>query len=227
MPTYHIKDRNRPIPNGHGVYDPGTGYRARPFASFEEQVNGVLQARIGNPGMTQRYRLSIDRADVENFVSTFLGKVAFDNGWTDYYVTADGGSGGAAPPFSRSLGERLVGAAKAAGLSVEWIASGAEAVPIELANKRAETCSKCPLNENGDWLSTFTVPVAGAIRRALEARNGMKLETKFDDKIGVCTACDCVCRLKVHMGIQKIVSKMPADVKGALHPDCWILGESK
>jgi hypothetical protein len=105
---------------------------------------------------------------------------------------------------------------------VEWLASGAEAVPQEKANARAAVCAKCPMNEKGDLLRFFTKPVSEAIRHALSLRSEWKLETPDDFRLGVCTACDCPMRLKVHIPIERIREKLKPEIKSRLHPDCWI-----
>lgn len=227
---YFLRDRNKPLPNGVGCYDSSTGYRAAPFASFTQQVNGVMAARIGNPGLCARYRLPTDYAACEAFVDSYLGKVAFDNGWAEFYVAerGDGTPNVPSPPKPPPprLPGRIANLVAGAAISVDWIASKKEAVPNELASNRAETCSKCPKNNNnGDWLALFTVKSAEAIKKALEFRLGMKLSTPFDDKIGVCDACDCVCKLKVHMPLKKILGQISDEDKAALDEKCWITNE--
>lgn len=227
---YRLRDKNRPLPNGVSVYDQHTGYRAAPFTSYTEQVNGVMNARLGNPGNVARYKLPVDYDSCADFVDRQLGRIAFDHQWTDFYIATSGEQGGspAAAPFPRrSPVARVAGVAKAAVLSVQWIESGAEAVVTELSTKRAETCAACPKNETGDWLSTFTIPAAAAIRKALEARSGMKLSTPVDDQLGVCQVCDCVTRLLVHVPLQKKLSVMPREIHDALPPNCWVITEEK
>ena len=112
----------------------------------------------------------------------------------------------------------------AAGVTalVSWIKSGAEAVPQEVANKHAEICASCPLNDRGDWTRLFTVPAQNAIRAAMSQRREWKLSTPSDDKLAVCSACNCPIPLKVWMPLQAITSKMPQESFNALHEACWI-----
>lgn len=225
-----MRDRNRPLPGGIPVIDPSVNYTGRQGASFTEYVDGVMQARMGNPGLAARYRLKIDYASCEEYCDLYLGKKAFDLGYTDYYVACNpsgGGSPGNVLPPPASPAVRGARVAAAAVVSIEWIASGAEAVPIELATNRAEVCSVCPKNESGDWLSLFTKPAATAIKKALQLRTGFKLSTTFDDKIGVCNCCDCPLHLKVFMPIEKIKSNTAPEVMADFDPKCWILSESK
>jgi len=233
MPAYHLKDRNRPLPNGVSVYDSGTGFKAPAFASFSQQCQGVLQARLANPGLCKRYRLSTDMAEIENFVSGFLGKVAFDNNWEGYYYVADGGGGASAgdvlPPSSRSgrSASRVAAVVAGAKTIYEWVNSKEEAVPSELANKRAEICVACPLNEQGNLIDFFPVQAAQAIGRELERRRGWNLSTPSDDKLGVCQGCYCVNTLSVHCPIETKLRHMPKEVFDALHESCWVRTEKE
>jgi hypothetical protein len=227
---YRLKDRNRPLPNGVSVFDAGTGYRAPQHASFTAQAAGVLQARMGNPDLCQRYGLRTDLVSCEQFVEEYLGRVAFDNGWQDFYTTdREGGAGSGAVPFpvQGSAGGRARALVAGARVLIDWIAGGAEAVPVEQANRRASVCAACPLNSKEELTAWFTRPVSAAIQSALEERKGMSLSTPFDDKLGVCAACLCPMGLKVHVELEKFLPKMSQETKARLDPACWILAEEK
>lgn len=90
---------------------------------------------------------------------------------------------------------------------------------------RAAVCVECPLNGKGGWESYFTVPVSNAIRRELERKRTMKLETQFDDRVGVCEACSCPLQLKIWLPIENILSKVQPAQFDALAPGCWIRSE--
>jgi hypothetical protein len=108
---------------------------------------------------------------------------------------------------------------------VEWITSGAEAVPQAQAERRAGRCVVCPLNGRGDWSRWFTVPVSNAIRAALRHRSEFKLQTSFDAQLGVCEACSCPNGLKVWVPKEKFYPHMTEESKAALDPNCWIREE--
>lgn len=234
---YRLKDRNRALPNGVAVYDQHTGFRAAPFASFTVQWQGLQQARIGNPGAVKRYNLKTDDASCQDFVDLYLGRVAFDNGWSDFYVTSAIGGGipeqvpfPQAPRRKQGAVERI--ASRAAGVVAgsktiyEWINSKGEAVPQELANKRAETCVKCPLNEPPDgMLDDFEVKAAAAIRGELERKKGWNLTTPADEKLGICGACWCVNSLSVHCPLETKLKHIPKDAYAALDVNCWVRTE--
>ncbi len=95
------------------------------------------------------------------------------------------------------------------------------------AEARAAVCAGCPKNDPGDWLAYFTVPAARAIRGALNAFREQQLVTALDDRLHLCSACDCPLRLKVWARLSHILAHIPPESKAALHPGCWILAEEK
>lgn len=227
---YILKRREVAIPNGMVAIEPATGFKSSPWTAFEAQCQGWQQARAGNPGACKRFRKSTDMDAIRQEVDEQLGQMLHDRGFHDYVNTIlreGGGAEAAVRPFiHRNPAERIAQVVKAAAVSVEWITSGAEAVPIEQATKRGAVCVKCPLNNNhADWLSLFTKPAAEAIKKALEARGQMQLKTPCDDELGVCDACDCVTKLKIHMPIDKILSMMPQNIFDGLDASCWIRAE--
>ena len=136
------------------------------------------------------------------------------------------------PPFTPpraqpSFFQRARNVVVGAETLVDWITSGAEAVPPPQANARAAICAACPLNEAGDLLKFFTLPVAAAIRRAYNLRRDWKLETAFDERLGVCGACDCVTKLLVHIPLATKLAHISAPAKAKLNSSCWITAEEK
>lgn len=212
-----LRQRNKQIPNGVFYYEPRTKWRSSP-GSFDNVVQQIIAHRNANAWLG----LPTDTATVSNQLDAFAANVCQQMGWTDYIIGGD-----PAPPSlpPQSLGSRLVNVAGASPVLVDWLASGAEAVPSDLANKRAATCADCPLNEKGDLLRFFTLPVTEAIRKALNSRREMKLETPDDYRLGICSGCDCPLRLKIHMPIERVRSKLKPEIQARLDPRCWITKE--
>lgn len=233
-----LKNRQKPLPNGIGFYCPATKYQAPQWSSFNAQVDGTIAARLANPGVTAQFKLATDRPAVENEVEQYWCAVAARQGWNDFVESRRDINDGGIPQNQsqsfqqpdrqtrQSFGQRSVNVVAGAEVIVEWIASGAEAVPIAIAEKRAAVCSKCPLNIHTGLEIYFTLPVANAIRSALNARREMRLETKSDDRLGICDACGCITKLKVHVPIEKLWPKMNSDTRAALDPNCWLIAES-
>lgn len=228
MPLFRLANRNKPLPGGLSVHDACVNYQAPPFASFTVQVNGVLAARLGNPGLCRRYRLKSDYASCEEYVDLYLGKLAHDKGMTGYYVTcSEGGGDPAASPFHfRHPNPRGVG--QAANLAAVGVATLAEMFgadgPVDkaTAESRVTVCCECPMNDKGDWTKIFTVPGAVAVRKLLELVKGEQFATSRDSELKICSACGCPLKCKVWTRKEHILKHMPDDDKAALHCDCWI-----
>jgi hypothetical protein len=231
-----LKNRQRPLPNGVAMYCPATKYQAPLFSTFTAQVDGTIAARLANPGVTKQYNLPTDRPTVEKEVDSYLAQVAMRQGWTDLVDTArqpsEGGVASSVPfpnpaqptrrpsPFERA---QLVVAGSE--ILVDWISSGAEAVPIQLAERRAAVCAKCVLNEPGGLEQFFTLPVAAAIRTALNARREMRLQTSKDDLLHTCGGCLCPLRLMIHVPLEKKLAHLSQDAFDRLDQNCWVRSE--
>ena len=220
--------RQKYIPGGFKMYDPHLRWTAPANASFQVICDQLRNARMANPGVTKANNLTTDANQIADEVDFFNATICEQHGWTDYIS----GSGGAAVPFPQGQPrplrplQRVKNVAVGAKVLVEWIASGAEAVPIDQATARAAVCSACPLNDPSDLTKLFTVPVSAAIHEALNARREMKLETPYDGSLHVCSACLCPMKLKVHVPFAKFYPNMSDEVKNALDPLCWIRRES-
>ena len=92
-----------------------------------------------------------------------------------------------------------------------------------MADSRAAICATCPRNDGGDFTAYFTKPIADRIRTQLEIRGDLQLRTSHDEKLTVCSACDCPLKLKVWVPIEHIMLHTADDVRAKLDPRCWIL----
>jgi hypothetical protein len=107
------------------------------------------------------------------------------------------------------------------GFLIDWLPTGVT-VEAPLSTKRGETCAACPKNSDKAFASFFTQPVSDRLRKMLEARKDLKLETPSDDKLGVCEVCLCPMKLKVHVPLQDIVTKTKPATLAEFPPNCWI-----
>ncbi len=220
-----LRDRNKQIPYGLKFTEQHTGWKAPSYASFDTIVRGIIANRMGNPAQTAQRHLSTDYDQVAREVDYYNALACQQMSWGDYIVN-DAGLAPPSPPKTMRLSDRLRAVAGGAEITVDFVTKD-EAVPQSLSEARAEVCVKCPLNEKGDWLSWFTVPVSEAIRKTMQLKKNMGLSTSKDPELHVCEACLCPLKLKVHFPIERIVEKLDPDVRGRLHPQCWILAESK
>lgn len=227
--AYRIKDLNRQIPNGYKFLQPETGWSPRRFASFMSICNGLMQHRLGNKFLAEKHKWPTDLPTIQLEVEAYNVKVCLAHGWNDYLTKSEGEGDPQFPKFTApppSFLEKVRNVAVGAETLIEWIASGKEAVERDLADRRAMTCVVCPLNDPGDWTRWFTIPVTRAISKALEKRREWKLATISDDRLGVCSACTCPMKLKVHMPLDQILARIAPDTMNRLDPKCWILEEN-
>jgi hypothetical protein len=212
------------------MQDPRVGYQAKPFISYDQQCQELFNARLANKPMCVRYRLPHPPSmeDIKVEVSAYLGKVAFDHGWSDYYLPVDSDAPAILapppPPVKKNVTKRVEVVAGAKTLVEMFGPNGV--VPALQAESRAATCADCPLHEKGDWSSLFTIPAALAVKRMIGIIQGAKLETTRDDALRVCVACGCPVRTKVWAKLDHILKNMGEEAKKDLPPSCWIKTES-
>jgi hypothetical protein len=227
-----LKSRMMQLPGSLHYVQIDTNWRSTPWASFDQIVSEVIAHRMANPHLRTVNGWSVDRHVVEEEVERYNVRICEAMKW--YHFLEDGPEVPSTErpfppgqPQSQSPGRNAVVANILAGtqILVDWIESGAEAVPVAQANQRAKVCSECPKNGKGDLLSFFTIPVANAIRMALQKRNEMALKTDFDEQLGICEACGCVNKLKCHVPLNRFLYKMTPEAVAALDPKCWILSE--
>src|SRR5690349_15273690 len=92
-----LKDRNRQTPGGHKFYDPVLKYRSRPWASIDDIARGLVQARLGNPALTQQHGWSTDFNTVALEVEQTIARHCEQMGWREY-IQADVPGGDQASP---------------------------------------------------------------------------------------------------------------------------------
>lgn len=222
-----LKNPNGQIPGGFQFYVSATGWKPAPFSSLDSIAQQLIAHRRGRPDLVARFGWSLDLNTVRQEVEAYNVAVCVRNGWTDYYV---GGVEATVPfrppsPPAATPVQKLRNVAAGSSTLVSWLQDGAPTVSQELANPRAANCATCPMNGKGGWEAYFTVPVANAIRREVERKKEMKLETPSDENLGVCEACSCPTTLKVWLRIEDILKKMPPAQCDALAPGCWIRAE--
>lgn len=117
-------------------------------------------------------------------------------------------------------------AKQAAAILRDWVGDGGQPVPPEQAEARARCCTSggpggrpCPHNWLGSWQWKMTV--ANAIRKQLELRGKMNIRLKDEGSVGICEACGCALRLKLHVPFIHIY-RHTSDALLARYPDfCW------
>lgn len=215
-------------PWGFQFLQPETGQSVPFTGSFNHVVEQVLMLRQANSFLADRHGWRVDREGVEHEVEQFNCARCIAGGWLDFVVMDDTN-----PPASlyvmpssqkkTSAVGRVRNVAAGVGVLLEWLGSGAKPVDQPLADSRAAICATCPKNDDGDFTAFFTKPIADRIRTQLEIRDDLQLRTPNDEKLTVCSACDCPLKLKVWVPLDHILSYTSEDTKTKLDQRCWIM----
>lgn len=214
-------------PGGWQFFQPQTQWHApSPIGNtHDQQVVNIIKHRLANPAIVAKFKLATDFNSVSTELIDFQQKRgALANSPIPKPLP---------PPPERPQVAGAVGHAVAAvkkiasgaALLLEWQESGESPVDADTSAARAEVCVKCPKNNKGGLTRFFTQPVANEIRKKLEKLHALKLSTPSDAYLGVCEACECPLRLKVHTPILLITKRMKPEQRAELDPSCWILHE--
>lgn len=219
-------------PGSFQFIQPETG-QEKPFVgSFNAVVAQVVQLRQANRWLADKHAWRTDMAGVEFDVEQQNVARLIAGGFLTF---VDDATGYTAPITDYPPAEKKTPWANAAGavkrvsagvaILMDWLGSGGKPVDYAVADRRAAVCATCPKNDGGDWKAYFTGPVAEKIRVQLEMKNDLKLRTLHDEKLTVCSGCDCPIQLKVHAPIEHIMAHTSEEVKARLDPRCWVLQE--
>jgi hypothetical protein len=214
-------------PYGFRFLQPETGQTQEFEGSFNHVVEQVMMLRQANPFLAERHGWRTDRAGVEHEVEQYNVARMIAGGWLDFIVQDD--TTPAAPLYvmpekkKASAAGRVKNITAGVGVLLDWLGSGGKSVEQPLADSRAAICANCPRNDGGDWTAYFTKPIADKIRTQLEIRGDLQLRTPHDEKLTVCSACDCPLKLKVFVPLDHILAHTSEDTKTKLDPRCWIL----
>lgn len=229
-----LKSRTKFPPKGFFFEQPQTKWRTGGMLSFDACVGEVLAYRNANPQICAKFNLSIDRETVVSEVENFTCQRGLAEGWFNAYCMGD-------PPFFPLAGatrlyhhengsvaanvENLIGGVKTL---FDWVGDGGQPVTKELAEERAKTCVACQFNQDrGKLIDYFTAPVAAALNKILAVKNHLNLKTSLDDKLHICTACDCQLKTKVWTPLTHIQKEMSPETFGKLDPACWVINEKR
>jgi len=214
-------------PYGFQFLQPETGQTTPFTGSFNYVVEQTMILRQANPFLCERHGWRTDAAGVEYDVEQYNVARMIAGGWLDFIIQDDAPVAAPAQKKTTSPFGSAVGSVKrvAAGVAVlvEWLGNGAKPVDHVLADRRASVCATCPKNDGGDFTKYFTQPIADKIRTQLEIRGDLQLRTPHDEKLTICSACDCPLKLKVWVPLEHVMAHTSEDTKTKLDPRCWIL----
>lgn len=224
----HLRSRTEHPPYSFQFLQPETGQSSPIAGSFNHVVEQVMMLRQANPFLAERHGWRTDREGVEHEIDMYNTARCIAGGWLNFVVMDDNSPPAplyVMPPTSqkKSAVAQVRNVAAGVGVLLDWLGSGGKPVEQSLADSRAEICATCPKNDGGDFTAFFTKPIADKIRTQLEIRGDLQLRTSHDDKLTVCSGCDCPLKLKVWTPIDHILAHTSDDTKTKLDPRCWIL----
>jgi len=212
-----LKSRNTQIQGCFQFHIPELNWTAQRCLSFSSIVEEVMKQVAKNPWLAGKNTWPTDRAGIEQWVEDYQVKLCEARGWTQYLTEAGESPPKWLPPSQLAkLSGKLAVGAKAL---LAWLGEGGEPVAKELSARRSSVCANCPLNLKQSLKDIFTVPAAELIRRQIEFAHECQLSTPNDESLGICDACGCPMRLKVHCPIGMI----PDNEK--VWENCWIRHE--
>jgi hypothetical protein len=127
--------------------------------------------------------------------------------------------------------DEIKNTATGAAVLADWLGDGLHPVTQEQADRRAVSClsgndgAECPHLSHPNWWDSAKGSVAFAIKEQLEAKAGLKLETKLDEHPRMCSRCGCCMPVKAWTPIKHIASHMTDDAVKSHPPFCWIRQE--
>ena len=216
-------------PYGFRYINPVFGMAKDDEGSFSVVCQKELARRKANKYLCEKHNLGLDMASVEHDVEQQNVARCLAHGWNDFVVTDAPVSRYVADGSKKNRFGSAVGATKrvAAGIGVliDWLGGGGKPVDQAVAEHRANVCATCPKNDGGSWTSYFAGKIADKIKKQLEIKHDLALRTSQDEKLTVCSACDCPLPLKVFTPLAHVLAHTSDEVKARLHPNCWVIHE--
>lgn len=229
-----LKDRNTFPPGGFQFYQPQTNWSAPnpDSSSFDVTVRNIVEHRKGNRWISEQNNLSTDPDVVADELDAFNAERMLKSGWNHFLSDAGPSPSWLPRRLSRSAGVVVESVKKtAAGVKViaEWLGSGLRPVDKALAEKRGSRCIECPNNVDPNWLQKLDAMAAADVKKLVEIKNDLKLETKYDNQLNTCGICDCFLKLKIWVPTKHIANETSTDtlnrlsvVKTASGQGCWV-----
>lgn len=227
-----LKSKENFPPGQFQMLLPETGQQKPFVGSFRAVSEATFRIIKGNPFLAKKHGWPTTFEGVETMVEDYNVKRCIAGGWFDWLLMD-----APAPLHNPSAYQKktLLGSVVAGGnrikagirLLLEWVGDGGLPVEASLANARAAVCAGCPKNDGGDFKAYFTEPIAKKIQTQIEMKHEMRLKTPSDEKLTVCSACDCPLSLKVWVPLDYTLKHTSEETKARLDPRCWILHEQQ
>jgi hypothetical protein len=208
-------------PGGWQFYQSQTGWsNPMPMATtFDQCVRKIIEMREKNPAICIRHRLSRDPIVVGNELE-------------DYTRLRIGQPRPAPNPPSFSLPGIPLGVvgtvdeikrlAFGSSLVIDWAEGTESPVPIQVAEARAATCANCPNNSLAKFEEWQAHPLSSMFKMRVARLSAMKLSTRNDAKLGLCSALFAPTMLLVHEPEEIVRKKIAQKNSVNLAECCWL-----
>lgn len=217
------------FPNGGWFFrQPQTNWvNPMKLVGFDASVKAIINHRKANKAIAIKHSLSTDYDDVASELETYTRKrlgIPDPNPPSFFWRVRNNPSLKDAVAAAK---DKLVGSFRKSATGIATLADwlGEKPVSQELAENRASICIGCPQNRSGDLLSFFTKPASDLIRKQLQERMKLNLSTSKDADLGICYACGCPLKLKIHVPIDYIRAHIKKPEFDALDQRCWMRHE--
>lgn len=95
-------------------------------------------------------------------------------------------------------------------------------MPQWQAIKRSEACLVCPLNRPETDFEVVTGTFASLAKEVIAFKHKRNMVVPDEHLLGVCAACGCDLKLKIHVPMEHILETMTEEQLNALDSKCWI-----
>lgn len=219
------------INNPWGSTTPNGGWQFRqpqlgwemPFPvsqTIDSATKEIIKVRLKNPAITAKHNLATAFPVVRDELIKFN---AMRTGTALAPPTSFTHPRRSLPQAVEALAAAVSKTARGGALLLEWEESGLPPESSDISAKRAALCAQCPKNSKGELTRWYTIPVSEMLRKRMERVHQMNLKTPDDDNLGVCEACECPLRLKVHTPMHLIQKRLKPEQRDELWLNCWIL----
>jgi hypothetical protein len=219
-----MSDTQFPTGGGWQFRQPQTGW-VNPAAMIGKaaSVQAILKHRLANPAIVAKHKLSTDPVEIERELIAFQrarGALAPEQVPASFFAHSS-----SLPARVSQAAADIKRAAQGTSVWMDWLAHGGIPEPQPLAEKRAETCVKCPRNQPGAW---YTVAPAKLLKEAIEqwkkaTGKEFNFKTEQGDKLQSCEVCLCLSEIKVFVPLEFIVKRTKPEIMAEFPKEnCWI-----
>lgn len=199
----------------------------KPFSgSFSEAVKFTYDFFAKNPALVEKNGWALNIEYVEAFVDEYNTQRMIAGGYLNF-VEVEGIVPAQKKTMMSRLSRSVVNVAEkvktAAAIYLDLFGPDGKIVAKEEAERRAAVCVVCPKNDvTGGLTKYFLKESASEIMLVAGMLKDRDATTSLDDKLGVCQACECPMRAKVHVEAHVLKKHLKPDQIAKLDPNCWI-----